>query len=99
MRVATVLATLLTAASPKKKFQDTMPGCSPKGKEGKDGCSNNPVTLVYHREKVPQVPQEILQSAAGYGLLKKMFNGARNTQIKAAKTKELSAAWKKRPAY
>ena len=75
MRVATVLATLLaarllTAASPKKKFQDTMPGCSPKGKEGKDGCSNNPVTLVYHREKVPQVPQEILQSAAGYGLLK-----------------------------
>ena len=51
MRLATVLATLLaarllTAASPKKKFQDTMPGCSPKGKEGKDGCSNNDVTKV-----------------------------------------------------
>ena len=37
------------------------------------GCSNNPSTLTFHKDAIPHVPQEFIQSPAGYTKLRKMF--------------------------
>ena len=64
----------LLLAAPPKWTTSKAPGCTPKDPSGRDmGCSNNPSTLTFHKDAIPHVPQEFIQSPAGYTKLRKMF--------------------------
>ena len=64
----------LVLAAPPKWTTSKAPGCTPKDPSGRDmGCSNNPSTLTFHKDPIPHVPQEFIQSPAGYTKLRKMF--------------------------
>ena len=57
----------LLLAAPPKWTTSKAPGCTPKDPSGRDmGCSNNPSTLTFHKDPIPHVPQEFIQSPAGY---------------------------------
>ena len=56
----------LVLAAPPKWTTSKAPGCTPKDPSGRDmGCSNNPSTLTFHKDAIPHVPQEFIQSPAG----------------------------------
>ena len=56
----------LVLAAPPKWTTSKAPGCTPKDPSGRDmGCSNNPSTLTFHKDPIPHVPQEFIQSPAG----------------------------------
>ena len=62
--VASQMWALLLAAPPKWTTSKA-PGCTPKDPSGRDmGCSNNPSTLTFHKDAIPHVPQEFIQSPA-----------------------------------
>ena len=64
----------LLLAAPPKWTTSKAPGCTPKDPSGRDmGCSNNPSTLTFHKDPIPHVRQEFIQSPAGYTKLQKMF--------------------------
>ena len=74
----------LLLAAPPKWTTSKAPGCTPKDPSGRDmGCSNNPSTLTFHKDAIPHVPQEFIQSPAGYTKLRKMFYSNMAKQLPA----------------
>ena len=57
------------------------------------GCSNNPSTLTFHKDAIPHVPQEFIQSPAGYTKLQKMFYSNMAKQASFKKSRDRSAAY------
>ena len=84
----------LLVAAPPKWTTSKAPGCTPKDPSGRDmGCSNNPSTLTYHKDAIPHVPQEFIQSPAGYTKLRKMFYSNMAKQATFKKSRDRSAAY------
>ena len=97
MRLATALAVLLAArllaaASPRRSAQSQAPPCVPGDPSGRDlGCKNNPPNLKFHDKPVPHVAQEVVQSPAGYSILKAMFYNNKKKQLTFTKTRDVSS--------
>ena len=84
----------LLVAAPPKWTTSKAPGCTPKDPSGRDmGCSNNPSTLTFHKDPIPHVPQEFIQSPAGYTKLRKMFYSNMAKQAQFKKSRDRSAAY------
>ena len=79
---------------PPKWTTSKAPGCTPKDPSGRDmGCSNNPSTLTFHKDAIPHVRQEFIQSPAGYTKLRKMFYSNMAKQAQFKKSRDRSAAY------
>ena len=84
----------LVLAAPPKWTTSKAPGCTPKDPSGRGmGCSNNPSTLTFHKDAIPHVRQEFIQSPAGYTKLQKMFYSNMAKQAQFTKSRDRSAAY------